>query len=203
MNGIGLGTTKMTGTMDGKSSTLAKAGGRDEKKRQIQDQSWSNDSNSSLEMSVINGLPVRVIRKHLKGSKWGPPTPGYRYDGLYKAIRVRNIIGEAGYKMCQVLLERLPGQEHLPWTTSEPDYTKVNRDGDGWVLAIAEADKVPSKPTQIQTSLRVDETRSAEPPQASPIQSDSTSTLPESMTQSQIARGKSKLPPISFHKNKN
>lgn len=54
--------------------------------------------NKALELSMIKGLPVRVIRGCNHNSQFSPKK-GYRYDGLFKVVKVWDEIGKSGFKV--------------------------------------------------------------------------------------------------------
>lgn len=77
------------------------------------DQSWDNALNAALKRSVDSGKPIRVLRGFGNSGPYAP-VAGYRYDGLYQAIRAWEDRSEAGFLICRVALVRLPGQPPLP-----------------------------------------------------------------------------------------
>ncbi|KAJ3548403.1 hypothetical protein NM688_g5305 [Phlebia brevispora] len=87
---------------------------------QSSDQTFENNFNNALLMSVETKRPVRVIRGYKLKSKYAP-TEGYRYDGLYtveKAWMERGL-NSGGFKVCKFLFKRIEGQPPLPIYTSE------------------------------------------------------------------------------------
>ncbi|GAA5992015.1 hypothetical protein JCM10908_000700 [Rhodotorula pacifica] len=80
---------------------------------QSSDQSWDNALNAALKRSVEVGKPIRLMRG-LKNQGAYAPVAGYRYDGLYQAIRAWEDRSEDGFLICRVALVRLPGQPPLP-----------------------------------------------------------------------------------------
>ncbi|GAA5872269.1 hypothetical protein JCM3774_003331 [Rhodotorula dairenensis] len=77
------------------------------------DQSWDHALNAALKRSVDSGKPIRVMRGFGNSGPYAP-VAGYRYDGLYQAIRAWEDRSEAGFLICRVALVRLPGQPPLP-----------------------------------------------------------------------------------------
>lgn len=79
------------------------AGGRDDKGKQVADQSWENAGNAGLLISMDRGIPVRVIRGHQHKSQFSPNS-GYRYAGLYTVERAWEETGRGGFKICRFRL---------------------------------------------------------------------------------------------------
>jgi len=80
------------------------AGGNDSSTgKQIMDQSWENNGNAGLLISMDQGLPVRVIRGHQHKSLFSPKA-GYTYAGLYSVIDAWEEIGKSGFKICRCRL---------------------------------------------------------------------------------------------------
>ncbi|BGP57962.1 hypothetical protein JCM8202v2_005616 [Rhodotorula sphaerocarpa] len=77
------------------------------------DQSWENPLNAALKHSVECAKPIRLLRGYQNKGAYAPPM-GYRYDGLYQAIRAWEDKGPNGLLICRVALVRLPGQPPLP-----------------------------------------------------------------------------------------
>lgn len=81
------------------------AGGKDPNtNKQIKDQSWDNNSNASLLVSMDLGLPVRVIRGYQHKSTYSP-TEGYQYAGIYSVVDAWEEVGKSGFKVCRFLLK--------------------------------------------------------------------------------------------------
>jgi len=80
-------------------------GGRNDKKKQVADQTWESNGNASLKRSYAQGLPVRVIRG---AAHKGPHSPksGYVYGGLYIIEQAWIEEGKSGFKICRFKLER-------------------------------------------------------------------------------------------------
>ncbi|MCJ1257066.1 hypothetical protein MMC24_004891 [Lignoscripta atroalba] len=69
--------------------------------------------NAALVTSCMTGKPVRVVR----GSKNGTdisPKEGYRYDGLYRVIKVSEQCGKSGFGIFRFEFERLSKQLPIP-----------------------------------------------------------------------------------------
>ena len=82
------------------------AGGRDpETGRQIKDQTFTRH-NRALQVSAGAGAPVRVIRG--AGTRPHGPPYGYRYDGLWRVVRVWREPGRDGHLVCRFELVPLP-----------------------------------------------------------------------------------------------
>ncbi|KAK1218854.1 hypothetical protein PQX77_018470 [Marasmius sp. AFHP31] len=89
-------------------------GGRnDGASTQVKDQSWKDKGNYSLQRSLSQGRPVRVIRGHIRDSPYGP-SEGFRYDGLYTVTKLKTVVGKSGFKVCKALFEREKNQAPLP-----------------------------------------------------------------------------------------
>ncbi|POY71305.1 hypothetical protein BMF94_5617 [Rhodotorula taiwanensis] len=108
----------------GERLTFSGAGGRDLRGTKAQpknlrtapqscDQTWETALNSALRRSVDLGKPIRVLRGFANKGPFAPVT-GYRYDGLYQAVRAFEDTSEDGLLICRVALVRLPGQPPLP-----------------------------------------------------------------------------------------
>ncbi|PRQ76859.1 PUA-like domain-containing protein [Rhodotorula toruloides] len=81
---------------------------------QSADMRWDeNERNQALLYSVTSGKPIRLMRGFKNQSAWAP-VEGYRYDGLYQAVKAWEDISPEGFKICRVALVRLPGQPPLP-----------------------------------------------------------------------------------------
>lgn len=81
-------------------------GGRDDRGRQIDDQTFDSPGNAALQTSSILGTPVRVIRGTNKDSAYAPVS-GYRYDGLFRVERAWHAEGRSGYRVCRFRLVKL------------------------------------------------------------------------------------------------
>ena len=77
---------------------------------QIAHQSVDSPGNAGLITSMIQALPVRVVRGAHKGSPFAPPS-GYRYAGLYLVTEFLEKVGRDGFQIVLFRLERLPEQE--------------------------------------------------------------------------------------------
>jgi len=72
-------------------------GGRDpESRKQVANQVITDNGNSALITSYLEGLPVRVLRGASSGSPHAP-SEGYRYDGLFSVTRFGSALGSDGY----------------------------------------------------------------------------------------------------------
>lgn len=78
------------------------AGGNKEGK-QIEDQSLENTYNRGLYKSMIEGLPVRVVRGHQHKSEFSPKK-GYTYAGLFTVVDFWIEKGKSGFKVCRFRL---------------------------------------------------------------------------------------------------
>lgn len=112
-------------------------------KKQVEDQTWENTQNAGLLKSMIEGLPVRVIRGHQHKSKFSPPK-GYEYAGLYSVVDAWEEKGVSGFKVCRFRLEYI-GQKNdriLPEET-ELDYnTKERKRKESTILRIVRDTKI-------------------------------------------------------------
>ena len=81
-------------------------GGQKGSGKQIADQDLSDSGNWALKISYEEQLPVRVIRGPNGDHQWSPST-GYRYDGLYLAVRYWPDRGIDGYRIWRYRLERI------------------------------------------------------------------------------------------------
>lgn len=84
--------------------------GGNEGKKQIEDQTWKNTQNAGLLKSMIEGLPVRVIRGYQHKSEFSPKK-GYQYAGLYSVVDAWEEDGLRGFKVCRFRLVYV-GQEN-------------------------------------------------------------------------------------------
>ncbi|KAF9444402.1 hypothetical protein P691DRAFT_736533 [Macrolepiota fuliginosa MF-IS2] len=88
---------------------------------QVENQSIKHYFNHALRLNLQTEHPVRVVRGFKNKSEWAP-TEGYRYDGLYRVVKCKIIIGKSGHQVCLFQLERLPNQrplEDLPKSLSD------------------------------------------------------------------------------------
>ncbi|WP_317162609.1 YDG/SRA domain-containing protein [Myroides albus] len=81
------------------------AGGNKDGK-QIEDQSLENTYNRGLYKSMIEGLPVRVVRGHQHKSEFSPKK-GYTYAGLFTVVDFWIEKGKSGFKVCRFRLESI------------------------------------------------------------------------------------------------
>ncbi|KAJ9052401.1 hypothetical protein DSO57_1034530 [Entomophthora muscae] len=108
---------------EGEVFTYTGSGGRDlrgtkNKPKNLRTAPQSSDqvferNNLALKISHETEKPVRVIRGYKLDSPYAP-AEGYRYDGLYKVIKVWRERGSSGYLVCRFKLKRLPNQDPLP-----------------------------------------------------------------------------------------
>jgi len=95
-------------------------GGKDpNSNKQTSDQSANAPGNAGLITSMVQGLPVRVIRGAHKGSPFAPPS-GYQYAGLFTVQDYWIKAGKQGFQIIQFRLDRIPEQTKL-WTGAEPE----------------------------------------------------------------------------------
>jgi putative restriction endonuclease len=87
--------------------------------RQISDQSPDSSGNAGLITSMVQGLPVRVVRGSHRGSSYAPPV-GYQYAGLFLVTDAWMAPGQDGFQVMQFKLERIPEQTELV-TKARPD----------------------------------------------------------------------------------
>ncbi|HEX4058362.1 MAG TPA: YDG/SRA domain-containing protein [Galbitalea sp.] len=80
--------------------------------RQIADQSPSAPGNAGLITSMVEGLPVRVVRGKHPGSAYAPPV-GYQYAGLFLVTDAWMKPGLDQFQVIQFKLERIPEQSEL------------------------------------------------------------------------------------------
>jgi predicted restriction endonuclease len=81
-------------------------GGQDERKQQVEDQTFEDSGNAALLKSSFTGTPVRVIRGAHAGSSFAPPS-GFRYDGLYRVVDAWMETGQHGYRVCRYTLTQV------------------------------------------------------------------------------------------------
>lgn len=88
-------------------------GGNDpSSRRQIAHQSQDAPGNAGLITSMVQGLPVRVIRGPHRSSAYAPQS-GYQYAGLFSVSSHWMEQGRDGYLIARYKLERLPEQPAL------------------------------------------------------------------------------------------
>ena len=93
-------------------------GGKDSNStKQVADQSVDAPGNAGLVTSMIQALPVRVVRGAHKSSPFAPPA-GYRYAGLFLVTEFIEKVGKDGFQIVQFRLDRLPEQD--PYISSSP-----------------------------------------------------------------------------------
>lgn len=81
-------------------------GGRDESGRQVADQTFDASGNAALQTSHFTGAPVRVVRGAHRRSAYAPQS-GYRYDGLFRVVRVWRERGLGGHLICRFTMVAL------------------------------------------------------------------------------------------------
>ncbi|GAA5857126.1 hypothetical protein JCM8547_007975 [Rhodosporidiobolus lusitaniae] len=81
---------------------------------QSSDQVFDTPMNAALLRSVKSGKPIRVLRG-VKGKSIYAPKEGYRYDGLYVAVKSwQDVATDSKFKICRIALVRQPGQPPIP-----------------------------------------------------------------------------------------
>lgn len=80
--------------------------------RQVRDQSPDSSGNAGLITSMVQGLPVRVIRGRHKSSAFAPPV-GYQYAGLYFVADAWMERGRDRFQIMRFKLDRIPEQPGL------------------------------------------------------------------------------------------
>lgn len=97
-------------------------GGKDpNSSKQVADQSIEAPGNAGLISSMIQGLPVRVVRGAHKGSPYAP-LAGYRYAGLFLVTEFIEKPGNEGFNIVQFRLDRIPEQDpYITNTAPESD----------------------------------------------------------------------------------
>lgn len=80
--------------------------------RQVKDQSPESTGNAGLITSMVQGLPVRVIRGRHPGSPYAPPA-GYQYAGLFLVVDAWMQPGRDGFQIMRFKLDRIPEQAEL------------------------------------------------------------------------------------------
>jgi putative restriction endonuclease len=88
-------------------------------RRQVEDQSPDAPGNAGLITSMVQGLPVRVIRGPHRGSQYAPPT-GYQYAGLFLVVDAWMQAGRDTFQIMRFKLDRIPEQSSLH-TNAEPE----------------------------------------------------------------------------------
>ncbi|KAJ7945609.1 E3 ubiquitin-protein ligase ORTHRUS 2 [Quillaja saponaria] len=96
------------------------SGGRDlsGNKRTSKEQSFDQQfekSNKALQVSCMNGYPVRVVRSHKEKRSSYAPEKGLRYDGIY---RIEMCWRKVGIQVCRYLFVRCDN-DPAPWTSDE------------------------------------------------------------------------------------
>lgn len=88
-------------------------GGRDQRsKKQVADQDPDAPGNAGLITSMVQALPVRVIRGAHAGSEFAPST-GYIYSGLYSVTSWWTEMGRDGFKIVRFRLDAIDEQTEL------------------------------------------------------------------------------------------
>lgn len=88
-------------------------------KKQVSDQKLER-GNLALKNSMLEGLPVRVIRGHDSKSSYVGRV--YTYDGLYKVVKYWAEKGVSGFTVFKFRLKRLEGQPDL--TTNQVQFVR-------------------------------------------------------------------------------
>lgn len=86
-------------------------GGQDNRKQQVEDQTFEDSGNAALLKSLFAGKPVRVIRGAHEGASFAPES-GFRYDGLYHVVEAWMAIGKQGYLICRYTMIKV-GSESI------------------------------------------------------------------------------------------
>jgi putative restriction endonuclease len=84
--------------------------------KQVCDQDL-NRGNRALVLSLMEGLPVRLIRGAHPGSPFAPDV-GYRYDGLYRVEDYWHELGKSGFRVWRFRLRKLSQKEHKELATT-------------------------------------------------------------------------------------
>ncbi|KAK7312053.1 hypothetical protein VNO77_35592 [Canavalia gladiata] len=74
--------------------------------------------NRALQVSCLQGYPVRVVRSHKEKRSSYAPERGVRYDGIYRIEKCWQISGLQGFKVCRYLFVRCDN-EPAPWTSDD------------------------------------------------------------------------------------
>ncbi|XP_020214960.1 E3 ubiquitin-protein ligase ORTHRUS 2 [Cajanus cajan] len=74
--------------------------------------------NRALQVSCLQGYPVRVVRSHKEKRSSYAPENGVRYDGIYRIEKCWQIAGLQGFKVCRYLFVRCDN-EPAPWTSDD------------------------------------------------------------------------------------
>jgi len=86
-------------------------GGKDpNSSRQIAHQTVEAPGNAGLITSMVQTLPVRVVRGRHSASPYAPAA-GYRYAGLFLVTDFKPAIGVDGFTIIQFRLDRIPEQD--------------------------------------------------------------------------------------------
>ncbi|TCD63936.1 hypothetical protein EIP91_004746 [Steccherinum ochraceum] len=137
---------------EGETFTYTGAGGHDKhtvdgKARRVgpqkHDQTFDHPPNRALLISSKTGRPVRVVRGYKLMSIYAPPD-GYRYDGLYRVVEAKLVVGKSGFKVCQFKFERLPGQGSLPIHSYHLNLNRVKKSDRAKLRDKAEREAVDS-----------------------------------------------------------
>ncbi|HCC95240.1 MAG TPA: hypothetical protein DEQ26_13115 [Flavobacteriaceae bacterium] len=117
--------------------------GGNEGKKQVEDQTWENTQNAGLLKSMIEGLPIRVIRGSKHKSEFSP-LKGYQYAGLYSVVDAWEEKGISGYKVCRFRLEYIGEKvnKKLPETIELSHNTKEKRRVQTSILRIVRDTKI-------------------------------------------------------------
>jgi hypothetical protein len=95
-------------------------GGRDpETGEQVTDQEMLG-GNLALKYSYEHELPIRVLRGASSHSVFAPKA-GYRYDGLYRVVDIRQQKGRSGHLVWKFLLAKID-PDSAPWNSPLPSH---------------------------------------------------------------------------------
>lgn len=95
--------------------------------RQIADQDPDAPGNAGLITSMVQGLPVRVVRGRHPGSPFAPPV-GYVYSGLYSVTSWWMETGRDGYRIIRFRLDAIDDQtviEPAPAIDHDPAFASA------------------------------------------------------------------------------
>lgn len=95
--------------------------------RQVADQDPDAPGNAGLITSMVQGLPVRVIRGAHAGSTFAPPA-GYMYSGLYSVTSWWMETGRDGFRIVRFRLDAIDSQtlvEPAPAIHQDPAFTSA------------------------------------------------------------------------------
>jgi putative restriction endonuclease len=81
--------------------------GGQQSRKQVRDQSPLDSGNAALRTSMLEELPVRVLRGADRRSDYAPAS-GYTYSGDYRVTDSWMAVGRAGFKMVFFRLELMP-----------------------------------------------------------------------------------------------